>query len=90
MSKQALKFNDIEVNKKEVYDYKQAILLNSVNKNDITISYNIKHSDDSYIYFFGYSHDNEVIRHLCIILPQISGYIKYFDKDGKNTPFKIF
>ena len=26
---------------------------------------------------------------MCIILPQISGYIKYFDKDGKNTPFKI-
>ena len=38
MSKQALKFNDIEVNKKEFYDYKQAIFLNSVNKNNITIS----------------------------------------------------
>ena len=29
------------------------------------------------------------IRPLCIILPQISGYIKYFDNGGKNMLFKI-
>ena len=47
MSKQALKFNDIAVNKKEFYDSKQAIPLNSVNTNNIIISYKVKHSDDS-------------------------------------------
>ena len=26
---------------------------------------------------------------LCIILPQMSGYTKYFDADGKNMSFKI-
>ena len=37
----------------------------------------------------GYLHDDDVIRPLCIILPQMSGYMKYFDNGGKNMPFKI-
>ena len=34
-------------------------------------------------------HDDDVKRDLCIILPQMSGDIKYFDNDGKNMSFKI-
>ena len=30
-----------------------------------------------------------MIRSLCVILPQISGCIKYFDNGGKNMSFKI-
>ena len=33
--------------------------------------------------------DDNIIRPLCIILPQMSGYIKYFDNDGKIMSFKI-
>ena len=84
MTKQTLKFNDIVVNKKGFYDSKQAIPLNSVNTNNVIISYKVKHSDDSYKYFIGYPHDDDVIRPLCIILPQMSGHIKYFDNGGKN------
>ena len=29
------------------------------------------------------------IRPLCVVLPQMSGYIKYFDNGGKNMSFKI-
>ena len=36
--------------------------------------------------FCGYL-DNDVIQPLCIILPQMSGYIKYFDNGGKNMSF---
>ena len=28
--------------------------------------------------------NNDVIQPLCVILPQMNGYIKYFDDDGKN------
>ena len=38
--------------------------------------------------FFGYQEDN-IIRPLCIILPQMSGYIKYFENGGKNMSFTI-
>ena len=39
-------------------------------------------------YFIGYKDDN-IFRLLCIILPQMSGYIKYFDNGGKNVSFMI-
>ena len=89
MGKQALKCSDIVVNKKEFYALKQAIPLNSVNANNIVVSCRIKHNDDGFKYFIGYLHDDDVIRPLCIILPQMRGYIKYFDNGGKNISFKI-
>ena len=86
-SKQTLKFNDTAVNKKYFYASKKAIPLNSVNT--INISYRVKHNDDSYKYFIGYLHDDGVVRPLRVILPQMSGYIKYFENGGKNMSFKI-
>ena len=89
MSKQTLVFNDIEVNKKDFYASKQAIPLNLVNTNNIVISYRVKQINDTYKYFIGYSHDDGVIKPLCVILPQMSGYINYFENSGKNMSFKI-
>ena len=77
MSKQTSKFSDIVVNKKD-----------SVNAN-IVVSYRIKHNDDGSKYFIGHSHDDDVIRPLCIILPQMSGYIKYFDNSEKTCHLKL-
>ena len=84
MSKQTLKFSDIVANKKEFYASKQVIPLNSVNTNNIVVSYRIKHIDDSCKYFIGYSHDDDIVRLLYIILPQMNGYIKCFDNGEKN------
>ena len=39
-------------------------------------------------YFIGYQED-EIVKLLCIILPQMSGYIKYFENGGKNVSFLI-
>ena len=30
-----------------------------------------------------------VVVSLCIILPQMSGYIKYFENGGKNMSFRV-
>ena len=89
MSEQILKFGDIVVNKKEFHASKQAIALNLVNTNKIVVFNKFKHSDDGFKYFIVYLHDDDVIRPLRIILPQMSGYIKYFDNGGKNMSFKI-
>ena len=40
-------------------------------------------------FFIGYLSDDEIIRPLRIILPQMSGYIKYFTEGSKNMSFKI-
>ena len=89
MSEQTLKFGEIVVNKKTFHASKQAIALNSVKTGKILVSYEFKHSDDGFKYFIGYLDDDDVIRSLCIILPQMSGYIKYFDNGEKNMSFKI-
>ena len=81
-------FNDIEVNKKDFYA-KKAIPLNLVNINSIVISYRVKQNNDTHQYFIGYSRDDDVIKLLCIVLPQMRGYIKSFENGGKNMSFKI-
>ena len=47
-----------------------------------------KHSDDGFKYFIGYK-EGEIVKPLCIILPQMSGYIKYFKNGGKNMSFMV-
>ena len=86
MSSQKIKFGDKEVNKKEFYSSKEAIFLDSVGLSKIIVSSKWKISDTKYKYFCGYI-NNGVIQPLCVILPQMRGYIKYFDHGGKNMSF---
>ena len=86
MSSQKIKFGDKEVDKKEFYLSKQATLLDSVDLSKIVVSSKWKINDTTYKYLCGYL-NNDVIQPLCVILPQMSGYIKYFDDGGKNLSF---
>ena len=88
MGEKTLKFNNIRVNKKEFHKSKQAIDLDLVNIDQIVVSDKFKHSDESFKYFIGYQ-EGEIVKPLCIILPQMSGYIKYFENGGKNMSFLI-
>ena len=84
MSEQKLKFGENVVNKKDFHASKQAITLDSIDSSRILVSDKFKFSDNGCKFFIGYS-DGDVIRPLWIILPQMSGYIKYFDSGGKNV-----
>ena len=86
MSLRKIKFGNKEINKKEFYSSKGAILLDSVDLNKIVVSKKWKIDDKTYKYFCGYL-NNDVIKPLCVILPQMNGYIKYFDDGGKNMSF---
>ena len=88
MSEKALKFDNIRVNKKGFHKSKQPIELMSVNVDKIVTSDKLKHSDKGFKYFIGYQ-EGEIVKPLCIILPQMSGYIKYFENGGKNMSFLI-
>ena len=88
MSEKTLKFDNIRVNKKEFHKSKQPIDLDLVNVYQIVLSDKFKHSDDGFKYFIGYK-EGEIVKPLCIILPQMSGYIKYFENGGKNMSFMI-
>ena len=86
--KKTLKFNNIRLNKKEFHKSKEPIDLMSVNVDQIVVSDKFKHNNESFKYFIGYQ-KGEIVKPLCIILPQMSGYIKYFKNGGKNMSFLI-
>ena len=88
MGKKTLKFSNIKVNKKEFHQFKQAIDLDSVDIGKIVVSDRFKHSEEGFKYLIGYQ-ENEIVQSLCIILPQMNGYIKYFENGGKNMSFLI-
>ena len=88
MSEKALKFSNIRVNKKEFHMSKQPINLMSVNVDPVVVSDKFKHSDEGFKYFIVYQ-EGEIVKPFCIILPQRSGYIKYFENRGKNMSFLI-
>ena len=77
MSEKTLKFNNIRLNKKEVHKYKEPIHLLSVKVDQIVVSDKFKHNNEGFKYFIGYL-ESKIVKPLCIILPQMSGYRKYF------------
>ena len=88
MNKKTVKFNNIRVNKKEFHKSKQAIDLNLVNVYQIVVSDKFRHKDGGFKYFIGYR-EGEIVKPLCIISSQMTGYIKYFENRGKRLPFVI-
>ena len=88
MSEKTIQFNDIILNKKEFHKSKEPIDLLSVNIDQIVVSDKFKHNNEGFKYFIGYQ-EGEIVKPLCIILPQMSGYIKYFENGGKNMSFMV-
>ena len=81
-----IKFGNTRINKKEFHKSKQQI--NLVNVYQIVVCNKFRHNDDGFEYFIGYE-EGEIVQLLYIILPQITGYIKYFENGGKNMSFII-
>ena len=69
MSEKKLNFGNVVVNEIEFHASNQAITLNLVDTNKIVVSEKFKYSDDCSKYFIGYLFDNNITRHLCIMLP---------------------
>ena len=88
MSEKTLKFNNGRVNKKEFHKSKQPIDLDLVTVNQIVVSDKFRHSNKGLKYLIGYQ-EGKIVKSLCIILPQMSGCIKYFDNGRKNMSFMI-
>ena len=83
MSEKTLKFDNIRVNKKGFHKCKQSVNLDLVNVDQIVMSDKLRHNDDRFKYFIGYK-EGEIVKPLCIILSQMTGYIRYFENGGKK------
>ena len=83
-------FGDIEVIRKDFYEGKKAVNLIEVDVNKIVVSNKIKGNNETGKVLIGYMDDiSGIVTPLCIILSQMSGWIKYFENGGKNMSFKI-
>ena len=73
-------------------------MLDSVDLTKIVVSSRWKLNDTTYKYFCGYlnndttesSSSESIIKPLRVILPQMNGYIKYFDDGRKNMSFVTY
>ena len=92
MSGNTLKFNNVRRNEKELHKSKHPIELSSVSVDQIVISDKFKHSigfkhfihlSTLFKHFIDYK-EGEIVKPLCIILSQMSGYIKCFENGEKN------
>ena len=80
-----LKFGEIKVDKKEFHKSKKTIDLNLIEINNVVASnkFELEEGDK---YYIGYK-DNEFVRSLRIISPQMSRLIKHFDGSSKKVLF---
>ena len=83
MSAKNIIFNDKNINKNNIYKNKRLFKIDEIDVNKIKKSYSTK---KSLRYFIGY--DDDVVRPLCIKLPQMIGYVKHFD-NNKIMSFKV-
>ena len=60
----------------------------SVNVDQIVEPDKCKHNNEDFKYFIGYQ-EGKVVKPLCIILPQMSGSIKYFENGSKSMSILI-
>ena len=88
MNLRKIKFGDKKINKKEFYSSKQDISLDSVDLDKIVLSNKYKINNTTYKHRCGYL-NNDTSQPLHVILPQMDGYIKYFDDGGKHMSFVI-
>ena len=88
MTKKTLKFNNIRVNKKKFDMSKKPIDLISVDIDQTVVSDKFNHTNNGCRYFIGYQ-EGEIVKPLCIVLPQMTGYIKCFEYGGMSMSFLI-
>ena len=88
MSGKSINFYDKKINKSNFYKNKKLFNLNDIDVNKILVSKKESYgTKNSLKYFIGYN-DGDVIRPLCIILRQMIGYVKRFDRN-KAMSFKV-
>ena len=88
MSGKSINFDDKNINKSSFYKDKKLFSLNDIDVNKILVSKKEPYgTKSSFKYLIGYN-DGDVSRPLCIILPQIYGYVQHFDSN-KTMSFKV-
>ena len=88
MSGKSINFDDNKINKSSFYKNKKLFSLNDIDVNKLLVSKKESYGTKNSLKYFIGCNDGDVIRPLCILLPQMIGYVKHFDSN-KTMPFKV-
>ena len=84
MKQEAVYFRENSMIKSAFHKNKRPININEVDIEKIVLSHKKLYIKDSFKYSIGYRHKgNAFLSPLCIKLPKMNAYIKYFDKNSK-------
>ena len=87
MSGKSINFEDKIINEINFYENKKLFNIHDLDVNKILVSKKESYGTKSSLkYFIGYN-DDDVIRPLCIKLPQMVGYVKHLT--NKTMSFKV-
>ena len=79
MSGKNINFDDKKIKKSNFYKNKKIISIDDIDVNKILVSKKEPYgTKNSFKYFIGYD-DNDVIRPLCVRIPQMTGYARKFE-----------
>ena len=82
MSGKNTTFNDKKDRKSTFYKNKKINSIEDIDANNILVSKKESYGNKNLLkYFIGYN-DNDIIRPLCIRLPQMTGYVRKFDENA--------
>ena len=82
MSGKNINFDDKKIRKSTFYKNKTINTIENIDVNNILVSRKeLYRNKNSFEYFIGYS-DNDIIRPLCIRLPQMTEYARKFDESA--------
>ena len=82
MSGKNINFDNKKIKKSSFYKDKKINNIEDIDVNNILVSKKEPYSNkNSLKYFIGYN-DNDIIRPLCIRLPQMTGYARKFDENA--------
>ena len=82
MSKKNISFDDKYIKKSKFYKNKKTFQIDDIDVNEILVSKKEPYGTKNALkYFIGYN-DNDVIRPLCLRLPQMTGYAKKFNENA--------
>ena len=77
-----INFNDKKIKKSTFYKNKAVNNIEDINLNNILVSKKEPYvNKNSFKYFIGYN-DNDIIRPICIRLPQMTGCVKKYDENA--------
>ena len=82
MSGKTINFNDEIIKKSDFYKIKKINKIDDINVDNILVSKKEAYATkNSFKYFIGYN-DNDIIKPLCIRLPEMTGYVRKFNENS--------